>query len=97
MCLAVPGRVTHWLEQASPFRSAQVEFDGVRRAVNMECVPEAQPGDYVLVHAGIAIHCIDSEEAERLLAMLQELQEAEGDLDLPGPISAPEDSARGDG
>jgi hydrogenase expression/formation protein HypC len=73
MCLAVPGRVIEWLSREGPFGSARVEFGGVRRAVNMACVPEAADGDYVLVHAGIAICLIDADEASRILHTLTEL------------------------
>ena len=73
MCLAVPGKLVHWIEREAPFATASVEFGGVRREVNMACVPEAADGDYVLVHAGIAISRIDAVEAERVLATLAEL------------------------
>lgn len=73
MCLAVPGKVVHWLERTSPFATAAVEFGGVRRQVSMACVPEAQTGDFVLVHAGIAISRIDAAEAARVLSTLAEL------------------------
>jgi hydrogenase expression/formation protein HypC len=46
----------------------------VCRTVSMACVPEALEGDYVLVHAGVAITCINAAEAERVLATLAELQ-----------------------
>jgi hydrogenase expression/formation protein HypC len=74
MCLAVPGKVIQWVERESPFAAAAVEFGGVRRQVSMACVPEAAEGDYVLVHAGIAISRIDAAEAERVLSTLAELQ-----------------------
>lgn len=73
MCLAVPGKLVHWIERRPPFSTATVEFGGVRREVNMACVPEAGAGDYVLVHAGIAISRIDAAEAERVLNTLAEL------------------------
>jgi hydrogenase expression/formation protein HypC len=73
MCLAVPGKLVQWLEQRPPFATAVVEFGGIRRQVSMACVPDAAAGDYVLVHAGIAINRIDAAEAERVLATLAEL------------------------
>lgn len=57
-----------------------VEFDGLRRTVCLELVPEAVIGDYVVVHAGIAISRVDGEEAERLLNHLRALNEVE----IPG-------------
>ena len=80
MCLAVPGRVVRWIDRTPPFATAAVEFGGVRREVNLACTPEAEIGDYVLVHAGIAITRIDADEAARVLATLQEL-----DLDEDAP------------
>jgi hydrogenase expression/formation protein HypC len=74
MCLAVPGKVVEWLEREYPFCAATVEFGGCRRNVHMACVPDADTGDYVLVHAGIAISRIDSQEAERMLQTLDELE-----------------------
>lgn len=77
MCLAIPGRVVEWLEGAPPFRRATIEFGEARRAVSMECVPEAECGDYVLVHAGIAISRIDAQEAQRVMELLEQLELAE--------------------
>lgn len=74
MCLAVPGRVVEWIDRTPLFSSAAVDFGGVCRTVNMACVPEAVEGDYVLVHAGVAITSINAAEAERVLATLAELQ-----------------------
>ena len=62
---------------------AVVEFAGVRRKVCVACVPESRPGDYVIVHAGIAISRFDADEAERTLAYLEELGEADGWDDAP--------------
>jgi hydrogenase expression/formation protein HypC len=79
MCLAIPGRVVQWLDRDSTFAQAAVEFAGVSRQVNMALVPEACEGDYVLVHAGVAISCIDAEEAAKVLETLNELALAEGE------------------
>ena len=73
MCLAVPGRLVEWLDEEPPFALATVEFGGVRRQVNMQCVPDAKQGDYVLVHAGIAISQINPEEAEKVFDALEQL------------------------
>jgi hydrogenase expression/formation protein HypC len=45
--------------------------------VCLEYVPEAQPGDYVLVHVGFALSRIDAAEAERVFALLRELDALE--------------------
>jgi hydrogenase expression/formation protein HypC len=78
MCLAVPGKIVALRQSAPPFASAIVEFGGVRREVSVACVPEAAEGDYVMVHAGIAISRVNAREAARVLDTLREL-----DLDEP--------------
>jgi hydrogenase expression/formation protein HypC len=73
MCLAIPGRVVELLDAEPPFSAAVVEFGGVRRQVSLACVPEASGGDYVLVHAGVAISRINADEAAKVLAALEQL------------------------
>ncbi len=73
MCLGVPGIVTRWIDRDPTFGKAEVAFDGIRRVCHMACVPDAQVGDYVVVHAGIAISRVDTQAAQRLLAELQQL------------------------
>jgi hydrogenase expression/formation protein HypC len=72
MCLGVPGLVVERLKSADELDWAVVEFAGVRRKVCIACVPESRPGDYVLVHAGIAISRIDPDEAARVFAYLED-------------------------
>ena len=79
MCLAVPGKIVDWLDREPPFACAIVEFGAARRQVSMACVPDAAAGDYVLVHAGIAISRIDADEAQRVFQSLEELELAEID------------------
>ena len=87
MCLAVPGRVVEWVDRDPLAGRALVQFEGVRREVHMACVPDADSGDYVLVHAGLAIAAIDEAEAAKLLRLLAEA-EAEGDATQdPGPAT----------
>jgi hydrogenase expression/formation protein HypC len=78
MCLGVPGKVVEGVEPVGELCYALVEFAGIRRRVCMACVPEARPGDYVIVHAGIAISVIDPVEAARVFRYLQEMDEREG-------------------
>ena len=73
MCLAVPGKVVSRLDAQPPFAAGLVEFAGARRQVSLACVPEAREGDYVLVHAGIAITCLDAAEAAKTLEALEQL------------------------
>jgi hydrogenase expression/formation protein HypC len=75
MCLGVPGRIVRWLEREPPLACGEIEFDGSRRICNLACVPEAAVGDYVIVHAGVAITRLDADEAARLLEELRSLCE----------------------
>jgi len=73
MCLAVPGRLLS-VEGDDPLtRQGRVSFAGLIKPVSLAFAPEANVGDYVLVHAGFAIAVIDDEEARRMLAYLSEL------------------------
>ena len=76
MCLAIPGKVTEVFEDGG-LHMARVSFDGVVRKVCMECVPDARPGEYVLVHVGFALGTIDEAEAERVFSLLRELEAPE--------------------
>lgn len=74
MCLAIPGRIVEVTETEDELlRSARVDFSGVVKTVSLACTPQARPGDYVLVHAGMALETIDEEEARRTLDLFKEL------------------------
>lgn len=77
MCLGVPGKVVRWISREEPFARAEIEFGGVRREVGMDCVTDAAEGEFVIVHAGVAISRIDAEEAQRTLEMLSAMGELE--------------------
>ena len=79
MCLAVPGMIVKIVDDQPPFTFAIVEFGGVRRRASLACVPEARQGDYVLVHAGVAIGRINAAEAAKVLESLEELDLDEGE------------------
>ena len=76
MCLGIPGEVLSIEEAAEGLRQARVRFGSVIREANLNLVPEAQVGEYVIVHAGFAISVIDAEEAESVFRLLQEMEEA---------------------
>jgi hydrogenase expression/formation protein HypC len=72
MCLAVPGKILS-TEQIGESRVGKVQFGGITREAYLDLVPEAQVGDYVVVHVGFAISRVDEEEAQRTLEMLEEM------------------------
>ena len=76
MCLAVPGKIISVASGDDPlFKAGQVSFEGIVREVNLAAVPEAQIGDYVLVHVGMALNVIDEAEALKTLEYLKEIDE----------------------
>lgn len=74
MCLGVPGRITE--VQDGLMRMGIVDFDGSTLEVCLAYVPEAQPGDYVLVHAGFALATLDEQQAAETLDILRQMGEA---------------------
>jgi len=72
MCLAVPGKILE-AEERDGNRVAKVQFGGITRQAFLTFVPEAEVGDYVLVHVGFAISRIDAEEARRTFEMLESM------------------------
>jgi len=75
MCLAVPVRITTIYED----QTARVTLNSVERTISLAMTPEAQLGDYVLVHTGYAISVLDPEEAQDTLQLLDEMAAGEED------------------
>ena len=72
MCLAIPARVTK-IDGAM----ATVDVGGVTRSASLMLLTDTIVGDYVIVHAGFAIHKVDPEEAQESLKLLRELAAAQ--------------------
>ena len=78
MCLAVPGKIIsiHDAESGSPLeKTGRVNFSGIVKEVSLAYVPDAQVGDYVIVHVGFALSKVDEEEAQRVFEYLDEMGE----------------------
>jgi hydrogenase expression/formation protein HypC len=73
----VPGQIIEIQDDQPETRSGRVRFGGIVKEVNLAFVPEAQQGDYVLVHVGFAITRIDEAEAARVFAYLKEIDSDE--------------------
>ncbi len=80
MCLAIPGQVIEIMETELGL-AGKVSFGGAVRDVNLSCVPEVKPGDYVVVHVGLALSIIDEEEAEKIVEHVSESEEILFDKD----------------
>jgi len=78
MCLAIPGKIIEITAQLDEtFRTGKVSFGGIQKEINLCMVPEAEIGDYVLVHVGVAISKVDEEEANKVFSYLKDMGEVE--------------------
>ena len=77
MCLAIPMRVTEVHGSPEDFTTSQiaiVDADGISREVRLDVIDHwPSVGDYVIVHAGFAIHSLIEAEALKNLSLLKEL------------------------
>lgn len=72
MCLAIPVRVVAVRDGPS----ATVDIAGVQKDISTALLDGLAVGDYVILHAGFALSRLDPDEAERTLALLEEMETA---------------------
>ncbi len=77
MCLGVPGKVLSIEPNSVGMTMGKVSFGGVMKEVCLAYVPEAQIGDYVIVHAGFALNKLDEAEAMEVFELLKQMGEVE--------------------
>ena len=77
MCLGVPGKVLSMETNSIGMTMGKVSFGGVAKEVCLAYVPEAEIGDYVIVHAGFALNKLDEEEAMEVFELLKQMGEVE--------------------
>jgi hydrogenase expression/formation protein HypC len=88
MCLAVPGKIVSVSGEDPLERTGKIDFGGIFKEASLAYVPEAKPGDYVIVHVGFAISRLDEEEALKVLEYFREMEglaELEEHSDDPPP------------
>lgn len=73
MCLGIPGKLLD-VYQKDDLPMGKADFGGVVKEVCLAYTPEAQPGEYVLVHVGFAISRIDQAEADEIFSMLAQME-----------------------
>ena len=83
MCLAVPGKIIDIKGDDPVTRQGTVDFGGVSKVISLSFVPDAEPGDYVLVHAGFALNTVDEDEATKIFEYLKEIGDL-GELEESG-------------
>ena len=77
MCLAVPGKIVSIDDRDGTLMSV-VDFGGIKKDVCLEYIPDAEVGEYVVVHVGFALQRLDEESAMRTLAEFEHLGVLEG-------------------
>jgi len=77
MCLAIPGQILSTAGDDPLLRMGRVSFGGIVKEVSLAYTPEANVGDYVIVHVGFALGTVDEHEAGRVFAYLREIGEIE--------------------
>lgn len=82
MCLAIPGKLIEIAADANGVKMGRANFGGIVKQVCLEYTPDAELGDYVLVHVGFALSKVDEAEAKRTYDALQQLDQL-GELDTP--------------
>ena len=85
MCLGVPGKVVEVMEDPLGMTMGRVSFSGITKEVCLAYTPDAEVGDFVVVHVGFAISKINEEEAKQVFAYLEEMGELE-ELEVPQPL-----------
>jgi len=94
MCLAIPGKITGISGDDPLMRIGKVDFGGILKEVSLAYVPEANIGDYVIVHVGFALSRVDEAEAQQVFEYLREMQElSELDESRAGVPPAPPDTS----
>ena len=72
MCLAVPGKIIE-IYETEGLKMGKVDYGGVVREACLAYVPEAQVGDYAVVHVGFALSVLDEAEAQKTLDAFREI------------------------
>ncbi|MBC8505311.1 MAG: HypC/HybG/HupF family hydrogenase formation chaperone, partial [Chloroflexi bacterium] len=72
MCLGVPGKITEIYDKDG-LKMGKVDFGGIVREACLDFVPEAQIGEYTVIHVGFAISLLSEEEAQATLETLREI------------------------
>ena len=77
MCLAIPGKILSISGDNNLERVSQISSNTIEKEASLALVPEAVIGNYVLIHAGIAISIVQEEEASRIFEYLEQIGEIE--------------------
>lgn len=79
MCLGVPGKIVEKYEKGG-LQMAKVDFGGVFREACLTYVPEAQVGEYCIIHVGFAISLLSEADAMETLDLLKQIGDLEEEI-----------------
>jgi hydrogenase expression/formation protein HypC len=86
MCLGVPGKIIKIYESGG-LKMGSIDFGGVTREACLAYVPEANIGDYTIIHVGFALNVISEDEALETLDLLRQIADVQAELE-PEPNQA---------
>ncbi|NNM60071.1 MAG: HypC/HybG/HupF family hydrogenase formation chaperone [Legionellales bacterium] len=69
MCHAIPAQIIELMEP----KQAVIDLGGIRKIISVALLNEVFLGDYVIIHAGFALTKLDEQEAEKTLALFEEI------------------------
>jgi len=79
MCLGVPAKIIELYEKDG-LQMARVDFGGVMREACLAYVPEAQVGDYCVIHVGFALNLVSEQEAQETMELLKQITDLGSEL-----------------
>ena len=85
MCLGIPGKIIE-IYETNGLKMGRVDFGGVTREACLAYVPEAQVGEYTLIHVGFALSLISEAEAAETLELIRNITDLNTELGLPEEI-----------
>ena len=80
MCLGIPGKIID-IYETNGLKMGIVDFGGVTREACLAYVPEAEIGDYTIIHVGFALNVIGEEEAQETLDLLRQIADLSSEPD----------------
>ena len=81
MCLGIPGKIVD-IYEVNGLQMGKVDFGGVTREACLAYVPEAQVGDYTLIHVGFALSIISEHEARETLDLIRQIADIDIEINL---------------
>lgn len=87
MCLGIPGKIIA-IFTTNDLLMGKIDFGGVSREVCLSFVPEAQVGDYALIHVGFALNLMSEQEAQETLELIQQISDFSDEIQGMDPGSA---------